>query len=312
MAPFWSGEHTLFLGYSLVVRYEGTVYRPPSEAGSLIIQATIGCPHNRCAFCSMYTDKKFKKRPLSEVIEDLDMALESYGPGVRTIFLADGNTAALPTTTLIAVGEAAHERFPHLERITLYGSAKFLAAKSLDEWRKIGVAGITRVHSGLESGDAVTLERIHKGVDPQAAVRAFNHVLEADIELSVYLMVGVAGLERWREHAEGSAFVLNRASPDFIRLRTFVPRPGTEWCERWQRGDLTLLDAHQALAETRVLVERIEGPTTLVSDHVTNFLDVNGRLPDDRQLMLENIDEALTWPLNRFRPPTERLIHLGL
>ena len=288
------------------------MYRPPSEAGSLIIQATIGCPHNRCAFCSMYSDKKFKKRPVEQIIEDLDLALEAHGPGVRTIFLADGNSAALPTDTLVAIGKAARERFPDLERITVYGSAKFLAAKTLEEWRLIGGAGITRIHSGLESGDAVTLNEIHKGVDPEAAVAAFNHVTDADIELSVYLMVGVAGLERWREHAEGSAAVLNLASPDFIRLRTFVPRPGTEWCDRWQRGDLTLLNAHQALDETRLLVERLEGPTMLVSDHVTNFLDVNGHIPDDKALMLEALDEALTWPEKRFRPPTERLIHLGL
>ncbi|MDX2437378.1 MAG: radical SAM protein [Acidobacteriota bacterium] len=294
------------------MRYEGTVYRPPSEAGSLIIQATVGCPHNRCAFCSMYSDKKFKKRPLAEILEDLDMALETYGSGVSTIFLADGNTAALPTGTLVAIGDAARERFPNLERITVYGSAKFLAAKSLEEWRLIGEAGITRIHSGLESGDAVTLDEIHKGVDSEAAVEAFNHVMAADIELSVYLMVGVAGLERWREHAEGSAAVLNRASPDFIRLRTFVPRLGTEWCERWQRGDLTLLNAHQALEETRLLVKRLEGPTVLLSDHVTNFLDVNGRIPDDKDMMLATIDEALEWSEESFRPPTERLIHLGL
>jgi hypothetical protein len=124
--------------------------------------------------------------------------------------------------------------------------------------------------------------------------------------------VGVAGVERWREHAEGSASVLNLASPDFIRLRTFVPRPGTEWCERWERGDLTLLNAHQALEETRLLVERLEGPTVLLSDHVTNFLDVNGRIPEDKELMLEAIDEALEWPEKNFRPPTERLIRLGL
>ncbi len=224
------------------MRYEGTVYRPPSEAGSLIIQATIGCPHNRCAFCAMYSEKKFRKRPLEEVVKDLDMALDTYGPGVRTIFLADGNTAALPTDTLVAIGEAARERFRYLERITMYGSARFLVKKDREEWQAIGDAGITRVHSGLESGDPVTLEQIHKGVDPEAATRAFNHVMEAGIELSVYLMVGVAGLERWREHAEGSAAVLNLASPDFVRLRTFVPALGTEWCERWQQGNLTLLE----------------------------------------------------------------------
>ena len=96
------------------MRYEGIVYRPPSEAGSLIIQATVGCPHNRCAFCSMYSDKKFKKRPVEEIVEYLDMALDAYGAGVRTIFLADGNTEALPTETMVAIGAAARERFPHL------------------------------------------------------------------------------------------------------------------------------------------------------------------------------------------------------
>jgi radical SAM superfamily enzyme YgiQ (UPF0313 family) len=184
--------------------------------------------------------------------------------------------------------------------------------RSADEWRRIAAAGITRIHSGLESGDAVTLERIRKGVDPEGAVRAFKHVMSAGIELSVYLMVGVAGLERSREHAEGSAAVLNRASPDFVRLRTFVPALGTEWCERWQRGELTLLDAYQALRETRLLIEKLDGPTVLLSDHISNFLDVHGRLPEDRAAMLDRIDDAFKWPAEKFRPPTERLVGLGL
>lgn len=294
------------------MRYEGTVYRPPSEAGSLIIQATIGCPHNRCAFCSMYANTRFRRRPIEDIVEDLDMALEAYGRGVRTIFLADGNSAALPTDELVEIGDAACARFPHLERITMYGSAKFLSKKSRGEWQRIGAAGISRVHSGLESGDPVTLEQIHKGVDPDSAARAFRHVMDAGIELSVYLMVGLAGQERWREHAEGSAAVLNRASPDFVRLRTFVPALGTEWCERWQSGELTLLGPYQALRETRVLVELLQGPTMLLSDHVSNFLDVHGRVPEDTELMLEAIDDALQWPLGRFRPPTEKLVGMVL
>jgi radical SAM superfamily enzyme YgiQ (UPF0313 family) len=294
------------------MRYEGTVYRPPSEAGSLIIQATVGCPHNRCAFCAMYSDKAFRARPVEEVIEDLDMAQERYGDQVRTIFLADGNTAALSTDKLEAIGRAALERWPHLERITMYGSAKFLVKKSREEWRRLSAAAITRIHSGLESGDPVTLERIRKGVDPEEAARSFNHVMEAGIELSVYIMVGVAGIERWREHALGSAAVLNRAPPDFIRLRTFVPVPGTDWCERWKAGDLTLLDAHQALEETRLLVTELEGPTVLLSDHVTNFLDVNGRIPGDTAIMLDAIGEALARPIADFRPPTERLVGMAL
>jgi biotin synthase-like enzyme len=290
------------------MRYEGQVFRPPSEAGSLIIQATIGCPHNRCTFCAMYQEKSFRARPVEEVIEDLDLAKEAYGDNVRTIFLADGNSAALPSDKLVEIGEAAIERWPDLERITMYGSAKFLVKKSQEEWRRISAAGIKRIHSGLESGDPVTLDQIRKGVDPEQAARSFNHAMEAGIELSVYLMVGVAGIERWREHAEGSAAVLNQAPPDFIRLRTFVPSLGTDWCERWQQGHLTLLDAHQALEETRLLVEKLEGPTVLLSDHISNFVDLNGRIPEDKALMLDGIDEALSLPITAFRPPTEKLV----
>lgn len=295
------------------MRYEGLVYRPPSEAGSLIVQATLACPHNRCAFCGMYKGRTFRVRPLAEVIEDLDSALEVYGRhGVRTVFLADGNTAVLPTETLVAIGEAARARFPHLQRITMYGSAKFLVKKTREQWRAIAAAGITRIHSGLESGDAETLRAINKGVTPHGAVEAYRHVMDAGIELSVYLMVGVAGLERWREHALGSAAVLNRAPPTFVRLRTFVPQPGTPWHERWRGGALTLLSAHEALHETRLLVEHLGGPTTLLSDHVSNFLDVNGRLPEDKPTLLASIDDALERPTTAFRPPTERLVGLRL
>ena len=295
------------------MRYEGLVYRPPSEAGSLIIQATLACPHNRCAFCSMYKDRKFRVRPIEEVFEDLDMARDLYGSDrVRTIFLADGNTAVLPTEKLVAIGEAARERFPRLDRITVYGSAKFLMKKSQEQWQRVAEAGITRIHSGLESGDAETLLAIHKGVTPEQAVEAYNHVRNAGLELSVYLMVGVAGTERSREHALGSAEVLNGAPPDFIRLRTFVPSPGTEWHDRWKEGGLTLLSAHQALSETRLLLERLQGPTALLSDHVLNFLDVHGRIPEDKEAMLAQIDEALQWPIESFRPPTEKLVGIGL
>jgi radical SAM superfamily enzyme YgiQ (UPF0313 family) len=295
------------------MRYQGTVYRPPSEAGSLIIQATLSCPHNRCAFCAMYKDRKFRVRPVEEVIEDLDIALDAYGSGVvRTIFLADGNTAVLPTDKLVAIGRAAHERFPHLERITVYGSAKFLVKKSRDEWRRVADAGITRIHSGLESGDRVTLEAISKGITPEQAVEAYGHVMAAGVELSVYVMVGVAGTERWQEHARASADVLSRAPPDFVRLRTYIPLPGTPWHDRWREGGLTLLSAHEALRETRLLIEGLEGPTTLLSDHISNFLQVHGRIPEEKPDMLEAIDEALDWPLERFRPPTETLVGMRM
>jgi len=295
------------------VRYEGTVYRPPSEAGSLIIQATLACPHNRCGFCAMYKDRPFRVRPHQEVVEDLDLAVQAHGPhGVRTIFLADGNSAVLSARRLVAIGEAARERFPSLERITLYGSAQYLVKKTQREWRRVADAGITRIHSGLESGDAVTLADIDKGVTPKEAVAAYRHVKDAGIELSVYLMVGVAGTERWQQHALGSAEVLSAAPPDFVRLRTFTPSPDTPWHQRWQEGLLTLPSPFEALAEIRLLIENLDGPTQLLSDHMLNFLDLHGRLPDQRDRLLAQIDDALEWPRSAFRAPTRSLVGLGL
>ena len=260
----------------------------------------------------MYKDKKFRARTAIDIIEDLDMALDVYGPDVRTIFLADGNSAALSTARLVAIGEAAQARFPHLERITVYGSAKFLAKKSQEDWKAIAAAGITRIHSGLESGDPATLAAINKGVTPDQAVAAYNHVRAAGMELSVYLMVGIAGRERWREHALGSAQVLSQSPPNFIRLRTWVPMPNTPWHDHWRNGHLHLLSAHEALQETRLLIENLSGPSMLLSDHVSNFLDVQGKLPEEKDAMLAQIDAALTWSLSAFRPPTERLVGLGL
>jgi putative FmdB family regulatory protein len=268
------------------MRYEGTVYRPPSEAGSLIIQATLACPHNKCAFCGMYKGRRFRARPVPEVIEDLDIALDVLGPlGVRTIFLADGNTAVLPTEKLVAIAEAARARFPALERITMYGSAKFLVKKSLEQWRAVAAAGITRIHSGLESGDAATLRAINKGVTPEGAVEAYRHVMAAGIELSVYLMVGVAGVEGWREHALGSARVLNQAPPTFIRLRTFVPQPGTPWHDRWREGALTLPSAQVSVSEARSGGSRRQPPAERISaaGWYTPTVGSDGRSPATRE-----------------------------
>ncbi len=256
----------------------------------------------------MYTDKPFRVRSTQEVIEDLDNALKTCGSSVRTLFLADGNCAALPTRTLVDIARAAHERFPDLERITTYGSAKFLVKKSLAEWQEIAAAGISRIHSGLESGDPQTLTALCKGVTPEQAVEAFNHVIDAGLDLSVYLMIGVAGRERSREHAEGSARVLNAANPRFIRLRTFVPIIGTPWHDRWKAGRLTLLTAHEAVAETLRLVEGLTGPTRLLSDHMSNFVNVFGDIPEEKAEMLDGLRGALQWPDSSFRPPTEQLV----
>ena len=293
------------------MRYEGTVYRPPSEAGSLLIQATIGCPHNRCAFCDLYKGTKYRARPLAEVLEDLRAAREAYGDGVRTIFLPDANTIQLATDDLVAICRAARELFPRLERVTVYGSARFIARKTLDELKRLRAAGLSRIHTGMESGDAEVLRRIKKGADPETIVRAGRMVREAGIEQSEYVLVGIGGRERWREHAVESARVLSAIDPEFIRLRTVIPRPGTPLFEEWKAGTFELLSAYEALAETRLFVENLDGCGMLLSDHLSNFWDVHGKLPGDKDAMLAELDHALTLDRSHFRPPTEDLVYVA-
>jgi radical SAM superfamily enzyme YgiQ (UPF0313 family) len=291
------------------MRYEGMVYRPPSEAGSLIIQATVGCPHNKCTFCAMYKGSRFKIRPVAAVKEDLEMARDYYGPGVRSVFFADGNTIIMKTRDLVEIFTHARQVFPHLERITLYGSARFILRKSLEELVSLREAGLKRIHSGLESGDDEVLAFLKKGVTADQAIEAGRRVMEAGIELSEYYIVGAGGVAWSRQHAVQSARVLNAINPDFIRLRTMMPARKAPLYDMFRDGSFVLLRPHQALRETRVLLEHLEGVDSwLLSDHVSNYWPVNGKLPGDREKMLKAVDEGLALGEDRFRhPETVRL-----
>lgn len=202
------------------MRYEGTVYRPPSEANSLLIQATIGCPHNKCTFCGMYKQQKFRIRKVNEIKEDLWMARDYYGDWIRTIFFPDGNTIIMKTKDLVEIFEFAHHLFPRLERITVYGSARFIVLKTLVELKQLRAAGLKRIHSGMETGDDYLLQKIQKGTTAEQLIQAGRLVKEAGIELSEYILVGIGGRQYTIEHAVNSAVVLNAIDPDFIRLRT--------------------------------------------------------------------------------------------
>jgi radical SAM superfamily enzyme YgiQ (UPF0313 family) len=288
------------------MRYEEPVYRPPSEAGSLLIQATIGCPHNKCTFCGMYKGKKFHIRKVEDIMEDLKAARDFYGEGVRTLFFPDGNTIIMRTAQLVEVFKYARELFPGLERITSYGSAKFMIRKSPEEWKELREAGLSRIHAGIETGDAVLLEKLKKGATPEQMVEAGRLVKDADIELSEYILVGIGGSERSREHALGSAYVLNQINPDFIRLRTWVPVPAAPLYEEYKNGLFKLLDPYDALREIKLLLENLEVTSWFLSDHVSNFANLNGRLPGAKEKLLTQIEEALSMPRECFR---DQIIH---
>lgn len=284
------------------MRYEGVVYRPPSEAGSLLIQATIGCPHNKCAFCAMYKGTKFRLRSVEEIKEDLLAAQEYYGEYIESLFFPDGNTIIMKTDQLIEIFEYAKFLFPHLKRITVYGSARYVNVKKQEELIRLKEAGLTRVHTGMESGDDEVLKRISKGTTAAGIMEAGIKLKNAGIETSEYYLVGIGGTELTEPHAINSAKVLSEFSPDFIRLRTFVPVPTTPIYEDYVTGKFQLLSPHQALREIRLLIENLECQgSTVLSDHVSNYWNIHGRLPEDKDKMIKEIDKALSIDESRFR-----------
>lgn len=285
------------------MRYEGVVYRPPSEADSLLIQATIGCPHNQCTFCGMYKDKQFRIRTVNDIIEDLAQAQAAYQNTVDTLFFADGNTILMKTSDLLEIIRYARKAFPKLQRITMYGSAQYILKKSQAELVLLQQSGLTRIHSGMESGDNLVLAQICKGATAQETILAGRKVKDAGIELSVYVMLGIGGKERSQEHAQNSAKTVNEIKPDFIRLRTFIPMPGTPLYEDYHQGRFKLLSPHEALLETRLFIESLNVTSKLYSDHHSNYAYVNGLLPMAKNKMLYHIDHLLTLPEEQFRSP---------
>jgi radical SAM superfamily enzyme YgiQ (UPF0313 family) len=283
------------------MRYEGTIYRPPSEAGSLLIQATVGCPHNKCTFCGLYKKKQFRVRPVAEIKEDLDAARETYGPYVQTLFFPDGNTIIMKTKDLADIFNYAREQFPYLQRITVYGSAQYILKKSPEDFKILKEAGLDRIHSGMESGDDEVLRRIKKGATAKQTIDAGLRVKEAGIELSEYLIIGIGGVSLSEQHALGSARVLNAIDPDFIRLRTFIPARRTPLGQEYLQGTFELPGPHQMLRETRLILENLNTTGLFLSDHISNLVNLNGKLPEDKAKMLKLLDYALTLDETRFQ-----------
>jgi len=285
------------------MHYEGPIYRPPSEADSLLVQATVGCPHNRCTFCMVYKPGvKFKVRPTEEIKADLLEARRDYGDRVRTLFLPAGNTIAMPTAVLAEVCRFSHSLFPLLRRITVYGSAQYIYRKGPDQLRTLAAAGLRRIHVGLESGDDEILARVQKGADARVQVAAGRLVREAGMELNTYVILGIGGRERTGAHARETARALNEIQPQVVRLRTFVPKVNTPLLEDVLAGRFRMLSPHEVIAETLAIIEGIQVPTRVASDHYTNYVSVAGSLPEDKDAMLQVLARALEQDESSFRP----------
>jgi len=273
--------------------YEMPPYRPPSEAFSVLIRATRGCPWNRCAFCGMYKGSRFKKRPVEDVLSDIEVAA-GFRADARTAFIGDADSIIIPVEQLEQVLGHLYECFPKLERVTSYGRARTVLKKPVEELRRLAEAGLSRLHLGLESGDDETLGNVKKGFTATQAVEAGLKVKEAGISLSEYVLIGLGGKGRYKEHAEFTASALNRIDPDFIRVRTLVVMPGTPLASMLDKGTFSPCSNLELLEEERLMIECLDGiHSAFKSDHVSNMLQLDGKLPQDKADMIEQLDEAL-------------------
>ena len=273
--------------------YDFPPYRPPSEAESLLLRVTRGCPWNRCTFCSMYKHSKFEIRDLKEILEDIELAKELYGERVRTVFIGDSNSLVVKTETLLEILKALYHSFPLIERVTSYARAKTLVKKPLKELEQIFKAGLTRLHVGLETGDRDLLNEIEKGATPEEMIEGGKKAISAGFEYSLYVLLGIGGEEKWEQHAKGTAEVLNGIDPHFIRVRTFVPQPDSPLYDSMMEGRFRSPSPETILKETRLLLQELHVTSQFLSDHVSNLLPLHGKLPDEKERMIEMIDEAL-------------------
>jgi radical SAM superfamily enzyme YgiQ (UPF0313 family) len=273
--------------------YDFPPFRPPSEANSLLLRVTRGCPWNRCTFCSMYKGMKFEIRELEEILGDIELAKELYGDRIRTVFIGDSNSLVVKTEMLVKVLNGLFASFPHIERVTSYARAKTVAKKPLEDLIKIYQAGLTRLHVGLETGDRDLLKEIEKGATPEEMIEAGRKAKEAGFEYSLYVLLGIGGEEKWKQHARGTAEVLNHINPHFIRVRTFVPQPNSPLYEAMEEGRFHPASPETILKETKLLLEELQVTSQFLSDHISNLLPLHGKLPEDKGKMIQMIEEVL-------------------
>ena len=275
------------------MRYFGSVYRPPSEAYSLIVQVTYGCSHNTCAFCSMYKEKHFALRPLEEVLEDFEMARKTYRK-VGRVFLADGDALVRKAQELYVILDRIRELFPECERVTCYASPSSIQIRTEEELRTLREKGLTMVYMGLESGSDQVLQKMNKGHTAAEIIAAGQKVRRCGIALSVTAITGLGGPELLREHAVETARAFNAMNPEYIGMLTLMVEPGTPLYD-WVRAEqFQLLTTQQVLEETKLLVEQLDTPGSVFRmNHASNYLNLRGTLNQDREAMLAEVQRAL-------------------
>ncbi|MDT8272233.1 MAG: radical SAM protein [Desulfomonilia bacterium] len=277
------------------MQYDMPVFRPPSEARSLIFQVTLGCSWNRCLFCAMYKTKNYQVRPWEEVSRDIIEMSWRY-PETRKVFLADGDPLEAPTEFLIKVLDLLNERFPALERVSAYAGPTNLRHKSVEDLRELKNRKLDVLYLGIETGNDALLKKIKKGATSSQIIEVSRKAIEAGLRMSTFIILGLGGVEGSYDHAKDSARVANAIDPHFLATLTLMLGPYEDMYEaKLMGGGFKLIDMRQSLQELRWFVEDLDLTNCKFgSEHASNYLPISGTLPRDKEEILQLIDEALT------------------
>ena len=276
------------------MRYVGDIYRPPSEAYSLLVQVTIGCSHNKCTFCNMYKAKQFKVRRPEEVLEDLAWARSHYNR-VERIFLCDGDALCLANHKLLVILDYIKEHFPECERVTTYGRATDALRKTDEELRELKAHGLEMVYLGAESGSQKILERINKGETREELIEGVQRLEKAGLKTSVTFISGLAGPDDWEEHAIQTGKMIAEMNASYVSLLTLMLQPPAPLLDDYKEGRFKLLTPEEVLAETCLMLQYARPSKSCVfrSNHASNYVSLRGNLPEDNETMIKSLKRCM-------------------
>jgi len=275
----------------MMLNYDAPLYRPPSEARSLIFQVTLGCSFNECSFCDMYRSKQYSERPWEEVKLEIDMMAKQL-PNTTRVFLADGDALNLDADYMVKIVKYIYEKFPNLERISCYAMPMNLLKKTPEELEKMHKAGLDMLYLGIESGSDVVLKKVTKGATSKTIIKSVNKAKNAGYVMSCMVILGLGGRKYSKEHVAGTAEVISSCSPQYVGALTLYLENGIkeEFLQKYN-GEFVRLNDDEALEELEGLLSGIETQEEIVfrANHGSNAYTIKGTFPQDKQKMLDQI-----------------------
>lgn len=275
------------------MHYEGNMIRPPSEANSILLQATVGCSHNKCTFCGAYKGERFKIKTDDIILEDIAFAAK-YCRNQDRLFICDGDALIIPQKRLVMMLTQIKEQLPWVNRVGLYANAKGIKMKTPEQLEELHTLGLDIAYLGLETGDDVTLKNIIKGATSATMIEMGKKIRSAGIKLSITVLLGIAGRERSQIHAEATGKVLSAIDPEYVGALSLMLIPGTPMYDEYESGKFSLIKPDEMLQEIRIMIQHTELSNGLFhANHASNYLPIRAKFPEDKEKTLHLIDEAL-------------------